>query len=565
MRLELTDSRRLTGPNLLLPGAGAAIEVAVDGVDVDRVCASWLLAAGELLEAFGWTEAVVATRPHDGGAAMAFSAPIDVLYTACELNEAIWERACARLRGEDPLPIAEVRGRLAPGFEDEADPAWERLRQGAREHDVAFLWDDDEASVGLGAGSRTWPVGELPDPADVDWDAVHDVPVALVTGTNGKSTTVRMLATVLRTAGRSAGLTSTDGIHVGEELVESGDYSGPGGARTLLRHPAVEVGVLEVARGGMLRRGLPVERARVAAVTNISDDHLGEYGIDDLDDLARAKLVVAKAVAEDGLLLLNADDDRLVAHAPTATQRVAWWSMDPANGVLRAAVAAGERGWTVLDGRVVELDGDEATPVVAVADVPATVGGAARHNVANLLGVVALARSLGVEVEHVAAGVRAFRGDDTDNPGRANRFDVGGATVVVDFAHNPAGMRAILETAGAMPAERRLVLLGQAGDRSDRAIADLARTAWSIRPDRVIAIEIPDYLRGREPLEVPTMIRDVLVESGARPEDVEVVGDPLAGVRSALDWARPGDLLVLMVLDRRAAALDLIRERATAG
>lgn len=554
--LEVHDSRRLTGPNLLQDAAGPTLDATIPPeVDVDRLIASWQTHVAELLTALGQPPATTASRRWDGGVSLAFAASIDRLYTMCELNEAAFDQAVAEVSGTAaaPVDIEHLREELAI----ERNLRWLDLEKAAAQRGVDFLWDDDEFSVGLGQFATTWDVASLPAPDEVRWSAAGHVPVVLVTGTNGKSTTVRLTASILSAAGVAAGSTSTDGIRIGDDVVDTGDYSGPGGARTVLRHPRVEAAVLEVARGGLLRRGLPIARADVAVVTNIAADHLGEYGIETVEDLAQAKLVIAKAIRPDGLLVLNADDPLLLAAAPAAVP-IGWFTLDPSSPLLANHVALGGTGWTVLDGVIVERRESRETPIIRVDHVPITFEGAARHNVANTLAAVAIARRLSVPRDAIVEGLRAFKGDADDNPGRANRFSVDNVEIVVDFAHNPAGMRAITEMAARIPATRRLVMFGQAGDRSDDAIRSLARAVWATSPDHVIAIEVPNYLRGRAPLEVPELILDELLAAGASPGQLDIAGTPLAGVEAALAWSRPGDLLLLMVLEMRDEAIARI-------
>lgn len=557
---EWTDSRRLTGPNLLLPTAGAVLDVTFGAADPDAVVAAWQRHVGDLLAAVGWDRAQVAVRRFEGGASLAFAAPIDALYAATSVNEAAWAAALAETVGAPREHPDDVIARLVAEVAEESDPARIALRDAARARGVAFLWDDDAVTVGQGCGSRTWPTDALPDASTVDWSGVRDVPVALVTGTNGKSTTVRMLAGILGAAGHTTGLTSTDGIVVGGDVVDADDWSGPGGARRVLRDHRVEAASLEVARGGMLRRGLPVERADAAVVTNVAADHLGEYGILTVDDLVEAKLVVARAVSRSGTLVLNAGDDRLVEARPEADE-VAWFSSDPEAPRFRAHTDAGGRGWTVVGGAVTEFEGGSTTPIVDVAAIPATHDGAAYHNVENALAATGAARCLGVAPDAIATGLSSFTGTAEDNPGRANVYDVDGATIIIDFAHNPHGMTAIARMAGAFDAERRLVLFGQAGDRGDDEIRELARHVWEIAPDRVVATEIPKYQRGRDDLEIPRLIVDELARCGAADDQLSIAPTPVDGVRDALAWARTGDVLVLMVLHQREEALELLRQR----
>jgi cyanophycin synthetase len=415
------------------------------------------------------------------------------------------------------------------------------------------------ASAGLGTGSLTWRVDALPAPEEIDWRAVHDIPVVLVTGTNGKTTTVRLLASMLSAAGRVVGLTSTDRIEVGSEVLDHGDFSGPMGARVLLRDRRVEVAILETARGGVLRRGLAVEHAKAALITNISADHLGQFGVHDLASLAQAKLVVTRALGPDDRIVLNADDPQLVAVAGRIAAPITWFSLDAANPRLRERLAAGGEACFVDDGALVLARGDARTAVERVDEVPLTFGGAALHNVANALGAIGLASALEVPVEAMAAGLRQVTGTPEDNPGRANLFERNGVRILVDYAHNPHGLTALLDIARSLPAERRLILLGQAGDRDDEAIRDLARIAWTFRPDRVVVKEMVELLRGRLPGEIPALLVDELRRLGAPPESVTQAGSELEAAGEALAWARPGDLLVLLVHAQRDEVIEAIR------
>jgi hypothetical protein len=256
--------------------------------------------------------------------------------------------------------MAEDLGRIAG---EEANPALAGLVREARDRGIDRLLDDDALTLGHGAGSRTWATDALPDAPG--WTDLHDIPLALVTGTNGKTTTTRLIAAMGQAAGRVAGLSSTDFVRVGDDIIDRGDYSGPAGARLLLRDPRLELGVLEVARGGILRRGLPVTRARAAVVTNVAADHLGQYGINTVPELAQVKLTVRRGLAPGGWLILNADDPEVRAAARGLPDAPVWFALDPARGEIRAARAAGlPCGW-LEDGVIILSDGRAATPLIA--------------------------------------------------------------------------------------------------------------------------------------------------------------------------------------------------------
>ena len=389
-----------------------------------------------------------------------------------------------------------------------------------------------------------------------------------MTGTNGKSTSVRMAASMIRAAGLSAGLTSTDWIRVGDELLDSGDYSGPGGARTLMRHPQTGIAVLEVARGGLLRRGLGVERASAALITNVAADHLGEYGINTVAELAQAKFIVRRALKGDSPLILNADNQQSVETAAglsddfgqRAARRIIWFSLDPDNPVITRHLHAGGRAAVLDEGWLVLLGPESRRAIVEASSIPATLGGAARHNISNALGAIALCDQLGIDEESQADGIASFRGDQSDNPGRGNWFEKDGVRILVDFAHNEHGMNALASMVSAMESERRVLLMGQAGDRSNEDIRDLTIAGCRMAPDVLLVCDMPGYERGRAPMEIPLFIKSVAEEQGMSADAVLLFGSPAEATKTALSNAQAGDLLVLLALTQRDQVFDLVRE-----
>ncbi len=567
--IELQDSRRLTGPNLLVDGPGAVIDGTIEGVEVTAFLNAWRGHATEVLDAVGWSDHRTAERPYAGGVTVFLSAPVDGLYAATELNEWAWSAAAAEVSGEALLePLDAAVQRLRAVIDDEANPELVALQVAARGRGVTFLTDDEHASVGTGTGSRTWAVNALPEPEDISWDEVHDVPTVLVTGTNGKTTTVRMLASIVEAAGRTVGFTCTDGIHVGGEIVDSGDWSGPGGARAVLRNRWVEVAILETARGGMLRRGLAVDRADAALVTNAAADHLGEWGVHTVEDVATAKLVIARAVRHGGAMVVNADDPALAPAARSLGRPLIWITLEGRSIAHSAADHAGGVGpadvvWTLEDGWLCRVDGPRIIRLVEASAIPAAMGGAARHNVRNALGAAALAGALGYSDEDIRLGLSDFDASPERSPGRGNLFDVGGVDVMVDFVHNAHGFEAMAETVRRLARGRVGFMIGHAGDRDDEAIRELVRAAWLLRPSRVVIKEMSEYLRGREPGEIPAIIRTELLVLGASQESVSVHDDELGSARALLEWARPGDFLLLATHSDRAGVLELVGAAAS--
>jgi cyanophycin synthetase len=563
--MPLLDSRRLTGPGLLLDRPGAVVDVAIDEGQQDEIIDAWRRNVTRMLDAVGWNGELLRVRSFSGGASLALSAPPDALYAATELNEWAWASAEAEASGVTLPPLEPEAARLREAIKAESNPPLLALRNRARRQGVTFLSGEDQVSVGTGTGVMVWPARQLPSPDAVNWSRVHDVPLVLVTGSNGKTTIVRLLAAMLTQGGRIPGTTSTDGVKVGDRLLAEGDYSGPSGARMVLRDRNVETAVLETARGGILRRGLPVEQADVAIITNIADDHLGEFGVQSLADLAEAKLVTVRAVRPNGSVVLNADDPILAGARDQVSAPVTWFSLHPERAEVRDHLAAGGRAALLEEDALVLATGAARTIVATLSEVTITLGGSATHNVANTLAAVAAAQALHLPLEVIRTTLQWFGRNVDDNPGRANLIELGGIRLLIDFAHNPHGMAALAAMASSLPSQRRLVLLGQAGDRSDSAIRELADAAMTLRPDYVVVKELERYLRGRGAGEVPDLLMDELRRLGLPPEAVNFPGSEGAAVRHALEWARPGDLLVLPIHQDRAEVLALIERLRGSG
>ena len=383
------------------------------------------------------------------------------------------------------------------------------------------------------------------------------IPVVAVTGTNGKTTTSRMLGFIAQRAGLSVGWSSTDGVYLNGELVEAGDYSGPSGAGQVLRQPGVQLAVTETARGGILRRGVGVAWNDVSVVTNISADHLGIGGIETLDQLAEVKAVITKITKPGGWCVLNADDPRTFAMRLGTKARVWVFTTDANSPAGRTVLDAGGRVTTVIDGWVAVLrPGSDPLPVVEVADVPMTLAGLSRVNVENVLAVTSAALAIGLTVDQVADGLRAFD-PGLNNPGRMNIWTLpasGGAgeiSVVIDLAHNEAGLQALIEIArGIKSADGRLLLgVGTAGDRGDDVFVTVGEIA-ALAGDVVEIAHKDAYLRGRPMAELGALIKEGAAHAGVT-ITAEHAGE-VAALASLVGQARSGDVIAMMTHQERA-------------
>ncbi len=559
--MRMLDARRLTGLNVIWPLPSAIVDVAVPRAsDMDALIAGWNTTTREICDALTWGEPQLHHRQFVGGVSLVMAAPIDALYAAVEIAEWACLHVLNELQGNEDAPETrdDALVRFRELIAEEQRPRMLEIGDAASANNVAMLWDDDEVSVGLGRGSQTWPVDALP--AAIDWDDIHDVPVALVTGTNGKTTTVRLISRILRAAGKTVGMSSTDAISVDDRIVDRGDYSGPGGARTVLRQPDVDVAVLETARGGLLRRGLGVARADAALITNISRDHLGDFGSANIVELTDLKWLVMQALDARSVAVLNADDPILVARATSLTVPRCWFAMDPANPVVVAHIEDGGTAFSVIDDSIARFDGQHWQAVCALDEIPITLNGVARHNIANALAAAALSHALDVADPDIAAGLRSMQVND--NAGRCNLFHIDGVDVLLDFAHNPHAMSALFDIAAAHPARRRVLCFGQAGDRTDGEIRELASGAWAIGLERVIVSELAPYYRGREPGEVFGLMRDALLDDGAEPAQIGHHDTEAESLQDALDWAEAGDLVIMLALSDAGALIEQLSELA---
>ena len=372
------------------------------------------------------------------------------------------------------------------------------------------------------------------------------IPVVAVTGTNGKTTTSRMIAHIAREAGHLVGWSNTDGIYVDGMQVEAGDYSGPSGAGRVLGHADVDFAVVETARGGILLKGIGITAVDVSVVTNVSADHLGLQGINTVDQLAEVKSVVPQITRKDGWTVLNAQDPRVLGMR-AATKAQPWlFSRDPASPALRMILGEGGRATTVIDGWISVLaPGMAPDQLIEVVEVPMTLSGLSRFNVENALAAASAALAAGLPRDAVIQGLTSFQPDVEHNPGRMNFFTLGGVSVVLDLAHNEAGLEALLEIMrGVCPPGGRVLLgLGAVGDRQDDLLEKLGELA--ARDADLVAIGHKErYLRGRTIEEID----EFLLAGAARVGVTGISSYPteLASLQALLAEAQPGDVVGLM-------------------
>jgi cyanophycin synthetase len=394
------------------------------------------------------------------------------------------------------------------------------------------------------------------------------IPIIAVTGSNGKTTTVRMISHIMKSNGHKVGLTSTDGIYIDERLTQEIDASGPRSALKVLQNPRVDLAVFEVARGGILREGLGYGRNDVAVVLNVTGDHLGLGEIETMQQLAAVKQVIVEAVPRDGFAVLNADDPLVAAMRRHCSGTVILFSAQPENELVERWVRRGGKAVVLEQEPQGELmvirDGSRRTmPIGHTHLFPATFDGRARMNVQNALAAAAAAHAAGAHLHDIRHGLRTFAPSFFQAPGRLNLVELSGVNVVIDYAHNAAGLRAVGDFVeqmtsevrdhapagfGSWTANLRVAVVATAGDRRDEDMRELGRVAARYFDDLIIREDV--NTRGRERGEVAAIVLEgvrAAQAEGARAGSAEIVTDEMTAVRRALDRSRPGDLVLLCV------------------
>ena len=548
--VTVTEVRVLEGPNLYFTRPAVKISLRVPG---------YLALDGSQASALARRLGLGSSRPGRAGSAqrqrfvmrvagqvmrrMARVAGIPRLGVRARTGSAVDEIVVAipwRHRNRGTIAAEQfgpLLGALLGAAEEEVDPVFERVGRRVREA----------------------PAGAVPTLI------VPRVPVASITGTNGKTTTTRMVAHLAMTAGLRTAWSSTDGVVVMGEMVDPGDFSGPTGAREVLATPGLEIAVLETARGGLLLKGMGVAVNDVSVVTNVTADHLGLHGIETLDQLAEVKAIVTTVTRPSGWVVLNGDDPRVWSMRHRIRARPWAFSLDPDSPALRESIDSGGRGITVLDGELVVLTpGADPDRLAKVVDVPVTLAGLSRSNIANALAAAAAALGLGVPRAAVVEGLRTFLPDPVLSSGRMNTYSVplpsgGQASVIVDLAHNEAGLEALLEVCHGLvaPGGRVHLGLGGTGDRADEAIQALGEIAGR-DADRVVLAHKPAYLRGRSLEDLEQQLRTGLVRSGVL--DVESHRTETGALSALLAAAADGDVVALMCHAERPAVERLLRD-----
>ncbi len=564
--MQLVDARRLTGPNLQTRVPGAVTEVAFEPGDDPQACyARWQHHLQSICEHLPFSGGPTVARFYEGGAAWVLPGAIDRLYAVILACEYAVAQTIAEQKGEAGPDLAETLDAIRAEYEEEQCETLLAIEQEAQKQTVPFLWDDDFVSVGYGKDSITWTERQLPQPHDIPWNTLSSIPIVFITGTNGKTTTSRLLARMVRCAGLAPGNSSTDGVFINEQLVEEGDWTGPGAARTILRRKDVDVAVLEAARGGILRRGLGVESCEAALVTNVANDHLGDYGIHTVPQMAQAKGVVYDVVSPDGFCVFNGDDENTRQLGQTKPGNKIFFSVHGKTAFLEERQQMGDALLYIEQGNIIWDHEGEQQLLCPIADCPLSMHGTALYNISNILGAVGLGMALKLPKSAMLEALQSFGASWHDNPGRGQLTHINGVQILLDFGHNPHGVAAVLQMARDLLAQqnqggRFSVSMGQAGDRNDTDLIELCESVAPLKPDRIYLRDMKEYLRGRPQGEVPQIMKSNLEKMNYPTSQIFHCETEIESLHHALKWAQQGDMVVHLVHTEREPIQQFLKE-----
>lgn len=577
--MRLVEIRLLEGPNLYRLEPAVKVEVAL------AAAADWHGPRddGEAVATWMWTPAPSRKQPPDVARLAAWATRLGAVAGMGDAETGERDPGVAAPptggagdvtvhRAGDPGQwVVAYPWRAAGPARALAKAAWEFAAAGT-DPDPAATPDDAPAVAAARTRISAATGAEATAPAMLP-DAARRVPIVSISGTNGKSTVTRLISTILGSAGRRVGMTTSDGILVNGQMVEPGDWTGPGGAAAILGRGDIDVAVLETARGGILLRGVGYESNEASVLTNVSSDHLDLQGIHTLAELTATKATICRITRPDGWVVLNAEDPHVAAVAGLVGASVAFFALDPDHcDIFLGHMERGGRGYAIRRGSLVESEAGETHEVCAVDEIPITLYGLARHNVANALAAAGGARALGASLADVAAGLTGFEPTADRSPGRLNLFRLGHRVVIVDYAHNEAGTAALLDVAEGIAAGGSArtwpisLIVGAAGDRPSDTLRGIGRIAGA-RADRVAIKETPEYLRGRPREWVVAELRAGLAEAGRDPDAAPVYETEVAALRGEFAAMSASDgrpeaprVIALMCHSEREAVLALLDE-----
>ena len=535
-------SRRLVGPNLFFKETGTVLDIPLTE-DRERLTELFYQEANRILPELGWVDIKITHKFFNNGVRYAMIAPVDITMPACDVIDFIWLSVREYVENGKFKSIDEAKKELLPTIKEDENLTYRKLYELAKSKGFNAFRDKNKAFIGSGTGCYEFDL-QNDDLESIAWDKVYDIPAVIVTGTNGKTTTVRLTDFICRYAGKLTGYTSTDWVKVNDELIDEGDYSGPTGHQFVLTNKKVEIALLESARGGLLKRGLIESYVNAAAVTNVSADHLGEDGIETVAELAEAKSIVFRTMGENSHAIINLDNsymkekfDKLSCNKIIVTQKADEHDME-------YYLAKADYACIVDDGKFIWIEKGQKTVLLDVKEASITVNGFAKHNIENTMVAIALSFKLGIEFATIVEALKEYKNDTKVNRGRANIFEWDNKVAVLDYAHNEAGVDALLSMMKAYDkGGKTYLMIGTTGDRK-YLISPINDIIIKHDVDFIVLKETAKYLRGSEFMELPLSIRKDLADKGYDVSNTFISHGELEGVKYILDKLEDNDVAI---------------------
>lgn len=553
--------RVLAGTNMFFSGVGAILEYGTRNSRKSDLAQAYEVELRKVLDSLGWDDVPIYKRIYSRGFIFAIPTEFDLTVAGRKILGIVFDMVVAKFNQEEIPDFDEEVDYLDYVISRERYKTLRNIYDEAKRRLFNVYLNDGVISIGSGKGAFIANIDEISFD-DVPWDSIYEIPSVLVTGTNGKTTTVRLTSFISQHAGKTVGYCSTDWVMINGEVVSEGDLSGPNGNRTVMTNPAVDVAVLEVARGGMVKRGLATSNVSGAVVVNVTADHLGVNGIDTVQDLALAKFTVQNAVRVGGHNIVNLDDELSYLFIDDLPCAKAFFSQKLTEiEMISYLHNSDDYACFVQDNVFYVYQNGVKHRIAAMDDVDLTYGGLAKHNIENVLAAICLSLELGRTYSEITAGLMAFRNDE-NNQGRFNLFDIKGNKILVDYGHNFASIDNMLKFARsiAKPHSELTVLLGFSGDRKFM-INDVTSSVVKYDINNVILKMFTNHLRGAEVGEVVDLLKDNLVSKGFNSQNI------LATVETELEaldivFSRLGqdNIFIMLCQDQALEIINAIKK-----
>ncbi len=559
---DVSDTR-LMGPNIYFYDTGAVLDVLLYGKDIEHIpeiIKLWEIELKRVMTALNLIEYKTGIRIYSRGFKYAVSFPPDLLNYGMSVLCQIWASVYNKYINGEFEPLQKILDTIEPEIRQELNLKYREICKEASKRSLNVFLNNSNICIGSGKYGFRADINNI-SLKDIPWDNIKEVPAVLVTGTNGKTTTVRMTAYIAGLTGKTVGYCSTDWVMIGDEVVEEGDLSGPAGSLEVMTNPNVEIAVLEVARGGLVRRGIIANYVKGSTVINISEDHMGQDGIENLSSMAETKSLVYNAVKKDGYSIINLDDkeigkfvDKVMGKKIFITKRTL--------SEISLYIKDAEHICFIKDNAFYWKTRDQEFMIATFSDTPITVNGKALHNIENAMNAICLSYVLGFTWDDIAKGLKTYENTAQNNRGRTNVFRYNDGTIILDFAHNPSAIGAILSMGRTYLGDnsKLYMLLGNTGNRVDLTDG-LCQKAIDHKVDVVLIKEMLKYLRGAKPGELSQKIETTLLEKGMKKDQLIMIGDEKQALEYTFNTLKSGDVCVFLCHSNTAKILEELNKR----